>query len=273
VFFGVVAPRSGDIPPAFVNLCPDAELHEALIGDIQRFRGRVYCADGAIPASALDAQGRHSSPVDHDSWHLLLLEKDGSVSGCVRATSSTGSARPSGLNLHEMIARMGEGADRYAGAVKAFLADGSRLGRGVLEVGGWAVHEGFRNSTRVPILALACWSLLQLLGGCVALSSATRRNQSADMLRRLGGFPLADNHGPLPAFYDVYHRCEIELLGFDSYHPAEEYEPTVLEIREFLRNALVVVPAGTPAVYSARTGREFVKCGDEAGSLEAMLVA
>jgi hypothetical protein len=249
---GLVAPRSGIIPRTFANVCPDAGLHEALVSGIQRFRGRVYRADGSIPASALDEQGRHWTPVDQDSWHLILLDQAAGVCGCLRATSYPDGGRLSDLKLREAIVRIGAGGDRYAGAVNAFLANAYQLGRGVIEAGGWAVDEGSRNSTRVPILALAAWSLAQMLGGGVMVSVAGRINHSADILRRLGGFPLADERGPLPAFYDAHHRCELELLGFDPYHPAEEYEPTVLEIREFLRNALVVTPSGTPAVYSAR---------------------
>jgi hypothetical protein len=249
VFLGLVAPRSGIIPRTFVNVCPDAELHEALVSDIQRFRGRVYRTDGSIPASALDEQGRHWTPVDRDSWHLILLDRAAGVCGCVRATLHPDGGRLSNLKLREVIVRIGAGGDRYAAAVEAFLANAHRLGRGAVEVGGWAVHEGIRNTTRSPILVLAVYSLAQVLGGGVIVSVAGRINHSADILHRLGGFPLADEHGPLPAFYDAHHQCELELLGYDPYHPPEEYEPTVLEIREFLRNALVVTPSGTPVTY------------------------
>jgi hypothetical protein len=251
VFLGVVAPQSGKLPATFANVCPDAALHAALIDEIQRFRGRIYLADGAIPADALDEQGRHWTPVDRESWHLVLVDGSASVCGCMRAIPHPSGGQRSELNLREVIARLGEGADRYAGALRAFVANAHRVGRGVLELGGWAMADGSRNSTRGPILALACWSLGQALGGYLGVGVAARRNQSADILRRLGGFPLADEQGPLPGFYDAYHRGELEPLGFDYYHAAPEYEPTVLEIREFLRHALVVVPSGAPVVYSA----------------------
>jgi hypothetical protein len=265
VFLGVVAPQSGKLPSTFANVCPDAELHAALIDEVQRFRGRIYLADGAIPAAALDEQGRHRTPVDRESWHVILLDESAGLCGCMRAIPHPGKGQRSELYMREAIARLGEGAGRYAGALKAFLANAHGVCRGVLEGGGWAVAEGSRNSTCVPILALASWSLAQVLGGCMGLSLAARRNQSAAILRRLGGFPLGDEQGPLPGFYDAYHRGELELLGFDCYHPAPEYEPTVLEVREFLRSALVVVPSGTPVVYSARDAEGAV-------SLEAALV-
>jgi hypothetical protein len=272
VFVGLVGPQSGTIPATFANVCPDAELHETLIGDIQRFRGRVYFADGTIPATALDEQGRHHSAVDHDSWHVILLDRRAGMCGCLRAILHTDCRRLSKLHMRDTITRLGERADRYAGAIDAFLVDTSRLGRGVLEAGGWAVREDCRNSTTVPILALACWSLGQLLGGCLMVGTAGRCNQSAAILRRLGGIPFADGRGPLPVFYDHHHRCEIEVLRFDSHHPAEEYQPTVLEVREFLRNALVVVPSGTPAVYPARPGRELVNRVETPGRLDATLL-
>jgi hypothetical protein len=251
VFLGVIAPQSGKLSATFANVCPDAALHAALIDEIQRLRGRIYLADGAIPTDALDERGRHWTSVDRESWHLILLDGAG-VCGCMRLTLHPSGGQRSDLKLREVIARLGEGADRYAGALKAFLANAHRVGRGLIEVGGWAVAAGTRNSTRGVILALASWSLAQVLGGCLATSVAARRNQSADMLRRMGAFPLADERGPLPGFFDPYHGCELELLGFDSYHPAAEYESTVLEIREFFRNAFVVAPSGTPVVYPAR---------------------
>src|SRR6516165_5727788 len=87
------------IPPLFPE--PDSHCvigerfsslaeHKAAISEVQRFRGSVYVADGAIPANALDAEGRHYQEFDFENYHLCLRYLDGRIRGCLR------------LRLHEL---------------------------------------------------------------------------------------------------------------------------------------------------------------------------
>lgn len=64
----VVAPRSSaTVPGRFRTVVSDRDRRELTLSRVQRFRGRVYLDDGAIPADALDSDGRHRSAVDECS--------------------------------------------------------------------------------------------------------------------------------------------------------------------------------------------------------------
>jgi hypothetical protein len=242
----VVGPRSGLVPETFANPCPNDQLYEEMIHRIQRFRGSIYLEDGAIPASALDADGRHSTPFDYSSWHFVLLKQESRIVGCMRATLHSSSAPVSNLKLHEMIARMsGEQGKRYGTAVQTFLRE-AESGRNVIEGGGWAVGKELRNSRIAPVLALACFSLGRLLGNAVMIGTAARRNCSAEILRRLGGFPLTYHGDELGPFYDEHYHGDIEFLGFDCLRVAEVYEQTVEDIKDYLQTAQIAVPCKAP---------------------------
>ena len=239
-----VAPLSGGVPSAFTNVTADTAAREAMIGAIQRFRGGVYAEDGTIPASALDARGRHWTPFDEESWHLVVVDPVLRISGCVRLTIHGGGIRTSGLKLFEVISRMGpEQGCRYGAAVDAFMEESRRLGLGVAEAGGWAVRRGHRCGSKSLVVVLSLWSLLQAVGDCRMIATAGRCNRSAEMLHRLGGTALSLNGAELPAFFDDHHRCDIELLGFDSRFPDDRFVRDVAAIRTHLVNALVLAPS------------------------------
>src|SRR5579862_867172 len=83
---------------SFVLLAPDHEpvtrlkggltfsknLHSHLLSEMQRLRGRIYLADGALAAGDLDPWERHVHAADSGSWHLLTLGSMGRVIGCTR---------------------------------------------------------------------------------------------------------------------------------------------------------------------------------------------
>jgi hypothetical protein len=249
----VIGPRSGLVPETFANPCPNAQLYEEMVHEIQRFRGSIYLEDGTIPASALDAQGRHRTPLDYNSWHFVLMNQGTRIAGCMRATLHTSSSPVSNLKLHEVISRMSdEQGKRYGAAVQSFLGEAFESSCNVIEAGGWAVRKELRNSRIAPVLALACWSLGRLLGNSRMIGFAGRCNHSAEILRRLGGFPLTYHGAELGAFYDEHHQCEGEFLGFDCWQVPEVYEQTVEDIKDYLQKALITVPSGSPTVYPAR---------------------
>jgi hypothetical protein len=240
VCMGVIAPSELPLPAVFRNPCPDRLFYEATIAEIQRFRGRVYLEDGAIAASALDGQQRHFSDWDYRSWHLFILDPQTEICGCMRITSF----RPlhhSELKLFELIQRMDAArGGRYAAALQSILNDNQALGLKTSEIGGWAVTETLRNTSKAMLLASAVWSLAQIVGRHVGFASATQRNRSAEILRRLGGSRLRHQGVELPPFFDGAYGCDMEILTFDSEKPAPEYEPTVVDLRDFLVNALVL---------------------------------
>src|SRR5579871_3475063 len=103
VYLGLVGPSCQPIPMAFANVCPDKQLYEQFVCEIQRFRGGIYLEDGTIPPSAVDCQGRHFTLADYSSWHLILLNQRIEVVGCARACLHTGVCRVSDLKLAEMM--------------------------------------------------------------------------------------------------------------------------------------------------------------------------
>ena len=245
----VIGPQSGPIPDVLANVCPNTRSYEEMIDEIQRFRGSIYREDGAIPASVLDAKGRHRTVFDYSSWHFLLLKEGTRIAGCMRATFHPSSTPVSNLKLHEMITRMSEEQEKcYRAAIQSFLTEACESGRNVLEAGGWAVAKELRHSRVASVLALASYSLARLLGNCLGIGSAARRNHSADILRRLGGFSLTYQGAELVPFYDVHHQGEIELLWFDCCQVQETYEQTVKDIEDYLQDTRIIVP------YEAATG-------------------
>src|SRR5579871_6041710 len=61
-----------------------ADLHSHLLSELQRLRGRIYLADGAVSPGELDPRERHIQSLDTRSWHLLTLGSLGRVIGCTR---------------------------------------------------------------------------------------------------------------------------------------------------------------------------------------------
>jgi hypothetical protein len=63
------------------------------------------------------------------------------------------------------------------------------------------------------------------------LSTATHRNGSAAILRRIGGRPLECDGTELPPYYDPHYKCEMEVLRFDSRLPSVKYSRVIDEMR------------------------------------------
>src|SRR3954452_21772387 len=81
----LLAPHSAKaIPSTFQDIQEQPALYDQLLGDMQRLRGRVYLGDEAIRPQDLTADGRHYTPIDELSWHLLTLDNHGQIAGCAR---------------------------------------------------------------------------------------------------------------------------------------------------------------------------------------------
>jgi hypothetical protein len=94
-------------------------------------------------------------------------------------------------------------------------------------------------------MALATYSLAQVLGGCIGITTATTRHSSSSILRRLGGSSLESGGDELPSYYDPQFQCQMEVLGFDSDRPAPKYGGLVDRLRSEIRAAPVIC-AGVP---------------------------
>ena len=188
-FVFLAPPQVGE--PSFGHIADDPAEHERLLAQIQRLRGSTYLEDGAIREDQIHPGGRHIQPADDLSWHLLTVDQRGRVTAGIRylahrpdvsyfelAVSRAMSHLPSPFTLN--VKR----------AVHAELAKANMLGFSYVELGGWVVSEDLRCSTEAIRMLLMMYALSQSLGGAIALSTATKRHNSAAILRRTGGTSL-----------------------------------------------------------------------------------
>jgi len=92
-----------------------------------------------------------------------------------------------------------------------------------VEVGGWALAKERRCTGEALRTALAMYALAKILGDCVGMATATVRNRSASILRRIGGENIEHGGEPLPPYYDPQYKCQMEILRFTSSTPNPKY--------------------------------------------------
>jgi hypothetical protein len=230
----LLPPRQARLPVALGHWQTSDSEQEEILGQIQRLRGAVYVQDGAIPAHALDASGRHIQEVDDRSWHSYLVDARGTISGCIRVMPHAGHPRPKELHVADLCRRMEPAtAVRHCAALQVFVDQARHAGLGVVEAGGTVVHPQSRNGSAALVLILACWSVSRLLGKPFALAAATVRHNAAEILLRTGGGALQDQAGELGGFFDPYYNCEMKIIAFDS-RVQTRYELTVQDISRHL---------------------------------------
>jgi hypothetical protein len=238
----LLAPPGVRIPSAFAGGVEiNSHRHEHLLLGAQRLRARVYVEDGAIRESEVGWEGRHRHPADELGWHVLSLNRDGEVCGCSRylAHSNTVSYQELGVRK-AALAHSREWGIALRAAIDLEVAMARHRGLAYVEVGGWALDPTIRRTAEAVRIALATYGLARILGGCVGITTATRRHCSAEILRRIGGQPLRIGEIELPPYFDPQYECEMELLRFDSEQPNPRFEPWIEDLRRHLSCALVV---------------------------------
>jgi hypothetical protein len=222
----------------------DTQLYEDLLASMQRFRGKVYLDDGAIQREELTPDGRHKLNIDEQSWHVLSIDHDGHIRACLRYLDER---RATGFDdlwvRHAYLSRCPQYGSRFRSAVTSEMQRARSTGLGFGEVGGWAVAPEQRASMEALRILLATFGLLQLLGGCVGVATATFRHGSANILRKIGLGSLLAGGTPLPPYYDPQYRCQMEVLHFDSRSPNPKYRDAVFEHSLALMSVPVVCRA------------------------------
>ncbi len=237
--FILVAPPGREVPPNFHNVRGDASQHHAYVRELQRFRGEIYLRDGAI--RSLPSDGRHETPEDYRSWHVLRLDEQGRISACIWYLEHDGPMsidrlRVSDCPLNEHI----DWRQHLHGAVASEFGRASAEGLPYAEVGGWAVASDRRCSVEGILLALSAFSLGRIFGGAMVMATATARHASASILRRLGGSLLECEGKALPAYFDPRYDCEMELLRFDTRRASSRYDHLVQVLTDSLSRVSVV---------------------------------
>jgi hypothetical protein len=221
----------------------DYSRFESLKASMQKLRGRVYLDDGAITKAELSSDGRHILGADDHCWHLLSVGEDNEVVGCMRIQQHRSGTRFDDLRISESPLSISDlWGGRLRAAVEQDLREAAASGFSYAEVGGWAMAEKVRCTAEClrSVLAVYAWS--RLVGGALGVSTATERNGSASILRRLGGSPMRWANTEIPAYYDPYYDCRMLTLRYDSRRPAARYEISVGQIETALSHVPVMLP-------------------------------
>jgi hypothetical protein len=243
----LLAPSAATIPTSFESVDGNTERHLRLLQNVQRLRGSVYLRDGAIEASQLTVDGLHHTAEDEKAWHLLILDKLGRVGACIWYLEHPANIASDRLRVRNCpLARQQSSSAALWAAVEHELKTAQDAGLAFAELGGWAVAENSRGTTEGLVLALAAFSLGQMLGGALGITTATVRHCSSAILRRLGGSDLHAGDQVIPSYYDPRYKCEMELLRFDSRRPNPKYSGLVEMLRVKLAEVRVVSPLTIP---------------------------
>ena len=247
----LVAPTEAPAPIAFENVTVDPVECRRLLREMQQLRGKVYLEDGALQPDHLTEEGLHQTPEDLASWHLLFLNAARKVTACIWYMPHSDHASFDRLRVKQCpLAQSPRWRHKVAAAVGSEIELARREDLTLAEVGGWAVARENRCSAEGLLLALAGYSMGTMLGGALGITTATVRNSSAAILRRLGGRHLETDGTIIPPYYDPNYDCDMELLRFDTRRPASKYAGVI----EQLAQKLAKVPTITalPSYFEGR---------------------
>jgi hypothetical protein len=108
-------------------------------------------------------------------------------------------------------------------------------------VSGWAIAPQARFSEAALVVALAMYAVGRSLGGGRGIATATTRNHSSRILRRIGGRPLSLGGEPLPPYFDPRFGCVMELISFDTTAPNPRYADHIQQLMDQLPSLPVIV--------------------------------
>jgi hypothetical protein len=242
----LVAPSGACLEPFSGQITFSSRFHTYLTTEMQRLRGRIYLDDGAIRQSDLKSGGRHISDLDCESWHLLTLSAIGSVLGCIRFRQHPNTISCDDLGVSRTpLASSAAWGPALRASVNLELESARSAGFSYLEIGGWALAPEIRGTAEALKSVLAIYALGGLQGGALGIGTATERNGSASILRRLGGKPLEFSGSVLPTYYDENYRCGMEILRFDSRCANSKYDSAIRDLRAHMARLPVVCPNQT----------------------------
>jgi len=248
--FAILPPSRLATPEVFRNIDASNRRHQHLLSKMQRLRGSAYQADGAVHRSELTADGRHKLSIDERSWHVLSLDADGEVVACLRYLEESHISAFDGLRVrHAALARCPSQGARFRRAVEGEIEHARRTSIGFGEVGGWAVREDHRRTPESLRIVLATYALLELLGSCAGVATATFRHHSEAILRRIGLSALRADGYEIPPYHDPQYGCLMQVLRFDSRFPNPRYREWIDLLMGDLANAPVVCRENLGGVF------------------------
>lgn len=246
-----------DVPTFFHDVDTNPLRHQMLKREMQKLRGSIYLEDGAVQQEQLSKDGLHETPEDDRSWHLLTVDARDRVTGCAWYLEHRGPVRVDDLRVrHCPLARMKTWRDTLWKGVESELARARKEYLRYAEVGGWAVSKESRCTSEGLLLALAGYSLGQIGGGALGITTATVRHCSSTILRRLGGSPLEAAGAVIPPYYDPKYRCQMEILRFDSRRPSAKYAGLIDVLREKMADVRVVALSTAAPAFAPPVSRD-----------------
>jgi hypothetical protein len=256
----LLAPSTASVSGTFDNVEVNGDRHQSLVEELQRLRGSVYLKEGAIQRHQMSNDGRHLSPDDDRSWHLLLLDAEREVVGCMLYTEYDRNVRFEDTRavLCPLIQER-QWRQTIWRAMEEQLAIARKARIRYVEFGGWAAAEHIRRTPGPLGLALAMWAFSRREGGVIGVTTATHRHDSATILKRLGGATLSIDGEAIPRYFDKRYGCDMELLRFDTRAPKDRYRGAINKWEALLTSAPVIArpswaystpvqPAGQPAL-------------------------
>jgi hypothetical protein len=241
----LLAPENMRVPGMFQNVDLNRYRYDSLQAELQRLRGSIYLKDGAIEPEELSPDGRHQTPADLESWHILTLDAHGSICGCARYREHGADDPISKLNVAASpLATSDKWGHLLFQAVAAEMELARSLDYALVEFGGWVIKEDFRCTMDAVMIVLSAYSLARILGGCICMSTTTVRHSAADILRRIGGRVLQYDGVELPTYYDSRYKCDMVAFRFDSSAPNPRYNTRIEELKTYLSQATVVCAGG-----------------------------
>ena len=226
----LLAPSGLAVPNQFKNQSTDALRARRFMNELQRLRGSVYLADGAVQPDQLTPDGRHESEDDRRSWHLVVLTPSGAISGC-----SWYLPHPMPRSIDDLRAGRSPVAqlDSVRRTVASEIDRANAEGVQFAEVGGWAIAPQQRGSCEGLMMMAVTFGLSRLMGGALGLATATVRHASSTILNRFGFSQLAPYH-------DEEYGCDMELMRFDTRKSNPKYAALIEEIKERLCRVSVI---------------------------------
>ena len=226
--------------PAQKSQC-DAEAYGVFLDSLQKLRGKSYVQDGALQSWDLDSDGRHRMPDDERCWHFLLVGPSDNVVGCARFLLHSPDATYDQLRIsHSPLASDSVWGSKLRRLTARTLRQARQERIGYAELGGWAIAEEHRNTKAALEILIGSYAWAELVGHCICSCTATVRNNSSSILRRMGAGSLVDEGETAPTYFDAQYGCNMELLGFDSRQPPFRFAPLLKEIRSKLEASALI---------------------------------
>jgi hypothetical protein len=246
--FMLLCPMNSGIPDSFKNYCFSKEQYDEMLSKMQRLRGQVYLADGAIKEEEL-TDGLHCLEIDRLSWNVLGIDDSGNVRACMRYHENHLLDPITNMWIYKSeLATLPEWRDLFTAALESQQRRALAGGKRHAEIGGLAIHPDYRHTTlnhqepEIQRMALATHVIALERGGCIWVSTATKRNKASRVLRRYGR-PLRHGNVTFPEFYDPQYRCYMEALSSDSDFMLEKYSAQIEKIAPQVLDATVIFPA------------------------------